>query len=123
MIILRSGRNAGKTKPHTKSFKELFHRIGQCTRLAPPRYADGTKLRTSFALGRWTKYFNCFIHSPHLSSGAQQPFQDFRSRRGLQEPSPLRSRQVVFRMELLNLGVHNVSVTPHLRKGLEDGCS
>jgi hypothetical protein len=38
-------------------------------------------------------------------------FQDFRSRRGLQEPSPLRSRQVVFRMALLNLRVHNVSVT------------
>jgi hypothetical protein len=68
MAILRSGRNAGKTKPHTKSFKELLHRIGQPTRLVPSGYADSTKLRTSFAWGRWTKYVDCFIHGPHLSS-------------------------------------------------------
>src|SRR5271170_3362524 len=68
MAILLSGRNAGKTKSHTKSFKELLHRIGQPTRLAPPGYADSTKLRTSFAWGRWTKYVDCFIHGPHLQS-------------------------------------------------------
>jgi hypothetical protein len=61
--ILPSSRNAGKTKPHTKSFKELLHRIGQPTRLAPPGYADSTRLRTSFTWGRWTKFVDCFIHA------------------------------------------------------------
>jgi hypothetical protein len=48
--------------------KELLHRIGQPTRLAPPGYAHSTKLRTSFTWERWTKYVDCFIHGPHLSS-------------------------------------------------------
>ena len=73
MAILRSGHNAGKTNSHTKSFKELLHRIGQPTRLARPGYADSTKLRTSFTWGRWTKYVDCFIHGPHLSCAKSIP--------------------------------------------------
>jgi hypothetical protein len=71
MAILRSLTKAGKTKPQAKSFKELVSRIGQRTQLAPPGYADNSKLRTAFLWGRWTKYVDCSIHGPYPSSWAQ----------------------------------------------------
>src|SRR5271170_506977 len=132
MAILRSSHKAGKTKPQAKSFNELVSRLGQRSQLAAPRYADSTKLGTAFIWGRWTKYVDSSIHGPHLSSWAGankagprfclrrvQLFHNFRSRRRVQEPSTLRSRQVVFRMELLNLKDAVVGVPLQLRKILE----
>jgi hypothetical protein len=71
MAILHSSHKAGKTQPQAKLFEELVSRIGQRTRLAPPGYADSTKLRTAFVWGRWIKYVDCSIYGPYLSSGTQ----------------------------------------------------
>ena len=57
MVILRSSHKAGKVKPRVKSSKELVSRTGQRTQLAPPRYAESTKLVTAFIWGHWTKLF------------------------------------------------------------------
>jgi hypothetical protein len=71
MVMLHSSHKAGKTKPQAESFKELVSRISQRCRLVPPKYADGTKVRTAFIWGRWTKYVDCSTHAPHLSSWEQ----------------------------------------------------
>jgi hypothetical protein len=68
MVMLHSSHKAGKTKPQAESFKELVSRISQRCRLAPPKYADGTKMRTAFIWGCWTKYVDCSIHGSRLTT-------------------------------------------------------
>jgi hypothetical protein len=68
MATLRSNHKADKIKPQDKSFQEVVSFIGQCTQLGPPGCADSTELGTAFTWGRWTKYVDCSIYDPHLSS-------------------------------------------------------
>jgi hypothetical protein len=102
MAILLSSHKTGRTKPQAKSFKQLVSRIGQRTQLAPPEYADSTKLRTAFSWGRWTQYVDCSIHGPSsffVGAGSTRPALHFVRKsmsliisRLLQEPSTPRRR-------------------------------
>jgi hypothetical protein len=68
MTALRSSHKADKTGPQARSFQEVVSLIGQHTQLASPGYTDSTKLGTAYIWGRWTKYVDCSIYGPRLSS-------------------------------------------------------
>ena len=52
--------NLRKTKPQSKSFKELIGPLGQRSKLAEPKYADSNKMVVAHVWGLWTRsvYFH-----------------------------------------------------------------
>jgi hypothetical protein len=129
MAILRSSHKTGKINPQAKSFKELVSRLGQRSQLAAPKYADNTKLAILQVWERWTKYVYSSILHPCSSLCAEANRHDqilpgglrrvrsphsSQPRRSLQEPHILRSRQVIFRVELSEIEFYKVFIHLHL---------
>ena len=127
MAILRSNHKPGETKPQGKSFKELVSRICQRTQLMPPGARRQYEVEGRIQVGM----LGLHLRESRLTRLALDSVRkSMRSPTISRLPIPSTFARTIsttklsgrFRMELSNLGVHNVSVTLHLRKGLEDGC-